>query len=169
VIWDEALFDFLEAKRENILNLDRDSLIHIVKRSCKIKAEVVSRDERESGLRSILNFGHTIGHAIETATEYRRYLHGETVAIGMALEAELSSMLNLIDSNNVTRIKALISSYGLPSEMPKDIDRKHVFSSMELDKKAIAGELRFILPEGIGKVSIQRGVEEKRIREVLQS
>lgn len=169
VIWDEALFDFLEARRENILNLDRDSLIHIVKRSCKIKAGVVSRDERESGLRSILNFGHTIGHAIETATEYRRYLHGETVAIGMALEAELSSMLNLIDSNNVTRIKALISSYGLPSEMPKDIDREHVFSSMELDKKAIAGELRFILPEGIGKVRIQRGVEEKRIREVLQS
>jgi len=169
VIWDEELFGFLEARREKILNLDMDSIIHIVTRSCEIKAEVVSRDERESGLRSILNFGHTIGHAIETATEYTQYLHGETIAIGMSLEARLSGMLNFIDNDTVLRIKALISSYGLPSEMPTDVDIEHVLSSMELDKKAIAGELRFILPEKIGKVRIQKGAEEEKIRELLHS
>lgn len=169
VIWDETLFDFLEAERDKILTLDRDSLIHVVKRSCEIKAEVVSTDERESGLRAILNFGHTIGHALETATEYQRYFHGETVAIGMVLEARLSSMLNFIDNDKVLRIKSLISSYGLPSEVPEDIDREHILSLMELDKKAIAGQLRFILPERIGKVRTQKGVEEKIIKEVLRS
>ncbi|MBM4128821.1 MAG: 3-dehydroquinate synthase, partial [Nitrospira sp.] len=94
-------------------------------------------------------------------------LHGETVAIGMVLEARLSSMLNFIEPDRVLRIKALISSYGLPSEVPEDIDRELVLSSMELDKKAIEGELRFVLPERIGKVNIQRGVEEETIREVL--
>src|SRR4030043_1327894 len=85
VIWDGKLFDFLEAGKKKILNLDNKSIMHIIKRSYEIKAEVVSKDERESGLRSILNFGHTIGHAIETATGYRRYLHREAVAIGMCL------------------------------------------------------------------------------------
>jgi len=83
VIYDEALFHTLEAKKDKILNLDRKVLVHIIKRSCEIKADVVSKDERESGLRSILNFGHTIGHAIETATDYKKYLHGEAVALGM--------------------------------------------------------------------------------------
>jgi len=169
VIWDGKLFDFLEAGKKGILNLDNKSIMHIIKRSCEIKAEVVSKDERESGLRSILNFGHTIGHAIETATGYRRYLHGEAVAIGMCLEAELSGKLKFIGSDKVRRIKSLVESYGLPSEMPEDIDIKHILSSMELDKKAVAGELRFILPERIGKVKIHKGVSEKVIRELLQT
>jgi len=169
VIWDGKLFDFLEAGKKKILNLDNKSIMHIIKRSCEIKAEVVSKDERESGIRSILNFGHTIGHAIETATGYRRYLHGEAVAIGMCLEAELSGKLKFIGSDKVRRIKSLVESYGLPSEMPEDIDIKHILSSMELDKKAVAGELRFILPERIGKVKIHKGVSEKVIRELLQT
>ena len=169
VIWDDGFFDFLETERKKILNLDREALLYIVKRSCEIKAEVVSKDERESGLRAILNFGHTIGHAIETATEYRKYLHGEAVAIGMHLEARLASMLNLIDIVTVSRIKALIDSYGLPSEKPLDIDVEHILSSMELDKKAVAGQLKFILPEKIGKVRIQAGVSWKIIKDLLQS
>lgn len=169
VIWDEELFGFLETKKQEILNLDIDALKHVIKRSCEIKAEVVSRDERESGLRSVLNFGHTIGHAIETVTGYTRYLHGEAVAIGMCLEARLSSELNFLEKNKVFRIKALIDSYGLPSEMPSDIDIRYILSSMELDKKAVAGELRFILPETIGRVRIHRGVSEKIIRDLLQS
>jgi 3-dehydroquinate synthase len=169
VIWDGKLFNFLEAGKKKVLNLDNKSIMHIIKRSCEIKAEVVSKDERESGLRSILNFGHTIGHAIETATGYRRYLHGEAVAIGMCLEAELSGKLKFIGSDKVRRIKSLVESYGLPSEMPEDIDIKHILSSMKLDKKAVAGELRFILPERIGKVKIHKGVPEKVIRELLQT
>jgi 3-dehydroquinate synthase len=169
VIHDKELFNFLEVNREKILNLDNKALTHIIKRSCKIKAEVVSKDERESGLRSILNYGHTIGHAIETVTEYKRYLHGEAVAIGMYLEARLSQMLDLIGRKQVFRIKDLIDSYGLPSEMPEDIDVNSILLSIQLDKKAVAGELKFILPEKIGKVRIHKGVTEKSIRKVLQS
>ncbi|OGW52923.1 MAG: 3-dehydroquinate synthase [Nitrospirae bacterium RBG_13_43_8] len=169
VIWDEELFDFLEAKRKKILNLDREALMYVIKRSCEIKAEVVSKDERESGLRAILNFGHTIGHAIETVTGYRKYLHGEAVAIGMHLEAKLAGMLNLFDDRKTLRIKALIDAYNLPSEMPQGIDVDHVLSAMELDKKAVAGKLRFVLPEKIGKVRIQKGVAEKVIRDLLKS
>ncbi len=169
VIWDEELFDFLEAKRKKILSLDRDALTHIIKRSCEIKAEVVSKDEREAGLRSILNFGHTIGHAIETATEYKQYLHGEAVAIGVHLEARLSDMLGLIDTKKVLRIKSLIDAFGLPSEMASGIEVQRILSSMELDKKAVAGKLKFILPEKIGSVRIEKEVPEKVIRDLLQS
>ncbi|MEW6213805.1 MAG: 3-dehydroquinate synthase [Nitrospirota bacterium] len=167
VIWDKELFDFLEANRDKILNIHRDAITHIIKRSCEIKAEVVSRDERESGLRAILNYGHTIGHAIETVTEYKRYLHGEAVAIGMYLETRLSNMLNFTGGDQVFRIKALIDSYGLPSEIPADIDINNILSSMQLDKKAVAGELKFILPERIGSVRIHKGINGKVIRDLL--
>ncbi|MBE0425021.1 MAG: 3-dehydroquinate synthase [Nitrospirae bacterium] len=168
VIYDRELFGFVEVAKEKILNLDKDSLTHIIKRSCRIKAEIVSRDERESGLRSILNYGHTIGHAIETVTEYRRFLHGEAVAIGMCLEAGLSRILNLINDNELSRIKSVIDSYGLPSEMPPDINVDGIFSSMQIDKKAVAGELKVILPEKIGVVRIYKGVTENEIRKLFK-
>jgi 3-dehydroquinate synthase len=167
VIYDENLFTFLETERDNILNLDRKALMHIIKRSCEIKAEVVSQDERESGLRAILNYGHTIGHAIETVTKYKRFLHGEAVAIGMYLEARLAQMMNLIHNDQVSRIKALIESYGLPSGMPSDINASSISLSMKLDKKAVAGELKFILPEKIGSVRIHSGITEQMIKDVL--
>jgi len=169
VIHDKELFDLLEVNRDKILNLDRDALTNIIKRSCEIKAEVVSKDERESGLRAILNYGHTIGHAIETVTEYKRFLHGEAVAIGMYLEARLSQMLNFIKGDQVFKIKNLIDSYGLPSEMPADIDINSILLSIQLDKKVVAGELKFILPEKIGSVRIHKGITEKFIKELLQS
>jgi 3-dehydroquinate synthase len=169
VIHDKGLFDLLEVNRDKILNLDRDALTNIIKRSCEIKAEVVSKDERESGLRAILNYGHTIGHAIETVTEYKRFLHGEAVAIGMCIEARLSQLLNFIDREQVLRIKAVIDSFGLPSEMPADIDINSILLSIQLDKKVVAGELKFILPEKIGSVRIHKGITEKFIKELLQS
>lgn len=169
VIRDKELFNFIEANREKILNLDSNILTHIIKRSCEIKAEIVSKDEREAGLRAILNFGHTIGHAIETVTEYKRFLHGEAVAIGMCVESRLSLMLGLIDAEQVSRIESVIRAFGLPSEMPEHIDMNGILSSIQLDKKAIAGELKFILPEKIGSVRIYKGVTEKSIKEVLQS
>jgi len=169
IIYDEKLFEFLEFNRKKILNLDSNALTFIIKRSCEIKANVVSKDERESGLRSILNYGHTIGHAIETVTGYTRFLHGEAVAIGMCLEARLSRMLNLIDKGQVSKIKAVVDSYGLPSEMPADIDMNSILSSMQLDKKAVAGKLKFILPEKIGRVKIQKGITERSLRELFES
>ncbi len=167
VIRDEELFRFLEQNREKILKLDSAALAHIIQRSCEIKAEVVSRDERESGLRAILNYGHTMGHAIETVTGYTQFLHGEAVAIGMCLEAWLARKLDILHSDDDQRIKALIASYGLPSEIPSDIPIDALMSAMKLDKKAVAGAMKFILPEKIGKVRIQQGPEEKVISDLL--
>jgi 3-dehydroquinate synthase len=169
VIYDRELFGFLADNKDRILDLDSAALAHIVQRSCEIKAEVVAKDEREAGLRAILNYGHTIGHAIETVTEYKRFLHGEAVAIGMHLEARLSRMLGLIDEAQVLKIKGVIDSYGLPSEKPASINAHSIFLSMQLDKKAVAGELKFILPEKIGSVRIHKGVSENQLREVLRS
>jgi len=169
IIYDSEIFAFLESNKDRTLNLEKDALIHIIKRSCEIKAAVVSQDERESGLRAILNYGHTIGHAIETVTGYTKFLHGEAVAIGMHLEARLAEMLTLIDREQVSRIKSLINAYGLPYEKPADIKPHSIFLSMQLDKKAVAGELKFILPEKIGSVRIQGNVPEKSIREVLEA
>jgi 3-dehydroquinate synthase len=169
VIYDKGLFDFIETNRDMILNLDRNALTHIIKRSCKIKAEVVAKDERESGLRAILNYGHTIGHAIETVTGYTQFLHGEAVAIGMYREAVLSHLLGFIPQEQVSRIKAVIDSYGLPSAMPPDLNVDKLLASMQLDKKTEAGQLKFILPEKIGAVRIHKGITEKAIRESLVS
>jgi 3-dehydroquinate synthase len=168
VIRDKEMFDFLEARRDDILNLGMEALTHIIKRSCEIKAEVVSSDEREAGMRAILNYGHTIGHAIETTTKYEKYLHGEAIAIGMCLEAKLAEILGLIDKDQVLRIRQIIHSYGLPSGMPETISTSSVSLSMKLDKKAVAGELKFILPERIGSVRTLTGVSDEVIREALQ-
>jgi 3-dehydroquinate synthase len=169
VIYDGELFDFLEVNKDQILDLDSRVMTHIIKRSCEIKADVVSKDERESGLRAILNYGHTIGHAVETVSGYKRFLHGEAVAIGMFLEARLSQILGLINKDHVSRIKAVIDSYGLPSEMPEDMDVQSILLSMQLDKKAVAGEIKFIFPEKIGQVRIHKGVAGNTIRDLLQS
>ncbi|PKL51701.1 MAG: 3-dehydroquinate synthase [Nitrospira bacterium HGW-Nitrospira-1] len=154
VIWDNDFFSYLETNRDKLLRLDIAALTYIIRRSCEIKAEVVSKDERESGLRAILNYGHTIGHAIETVTGYRKYLHGEAVAIGMYMEAKLSQQIGLIDNKEVLRIKALIASYGLPSEMPGEIKANDLIEVMRIDKKTIGGKMHFVLPEKAGSVRI---------------
>lgn len=167
VIWDKEFFEFLKDNRDRILNLDKDALKFIIKHSCEIKAEVVSKDERESGLRTILNYGHTIGHAIETATGYTRYLHGEAIAIGMNLEARLSSLLSFLDSRDADMIRSMLASYGLPTEVPSDISGDKLLSSMELDKKVLSGKMRFVLPEKIGAVKVE-GVSAEAVSEVLK-
>ncbi len=167
VIWDEELFEFLEKNRDPILTLDAERLMHIIKRSCGIKAEVVSKDERESGLRAILNYGHTVGHAVETETGYSKFLHGEAVAIGMHIEARLSEIMGLIDKKQVSEIKALIDSYGLPSELPPGLNADNLIPHMRLDKKTEAGEMKFILPEKIGKVRIRKGINIENITKAL--
>jgi 3-dehydroquinate synthase len=168
VIWDRDFFDYLEKHREDIMKLRGEALIGIIKRSCEIKAEVVSRDEREAGLRAILNYGHTIGHAVETATGYTRYLHGEALAMGMHTEAELARTLGITDREEVALIKALIDSYGLPSGLPGDVDKEALVGAMELDKKALAGTLRFTLPEKVGKVKVNEPVDREKLRAVLR-
>lgn len=163
VIWDEDFFAYLEANRDKILRLDKEAMTHIIRRSCEIKAEVVSKDERESGLRAILNYGHTVGHAIETVTGYKKYLHGEAVAIGMYMEARLSQKLGLIEKKAVGRIKALIDSYELPSEMPTEIQVNDLMEKMWIDKKTVGGKMHFVLPEKVGAVKIHSGITSEDI------
>ncbi len=167
VIWDAELFGVLEEKREAILNLDMDVISYLIKRSCQIKAEVVSKDERESGLRAILNYGHTIGHAVETETGYSKYLHGEAVAMGMCLAARLSEALGMMESACVERIKSVIRAYGLPVELPKDLNDDKLISLITMDKKAAAGEIKFILPKDIGNVVIHKGVDLKILKRIV--
>lgn len=168
VIWDAEFFDYLAHNREALLSLDPSVLTRVIMRSCAIKAEVVSRDERESGLRSILNYGHTIGHAIEAVEGYGKLLHGEAVAIGMNLEARLSRSLGLLGAEDASRIKALIDAYGLPSMLPAEAAPSSVLEAMALDKKALSGKLRFTLPERIGAVKLLVEVEPGRVTRVLQ-
>jgi len=132
------------------------ALEHIVARSARIKARVVSKDEREAGLRRILNYGHTLGHAIETVTGYGRLHHGEAIAIGMEFAARLSARLGLCGPSLVDRQRRLLERIGLPTELPPRIDPARLLAAMALDKKVKGGQCHFILPEErIGRVVVQ--------------
>jgi 3-dehydroquinate synthase len=168
IIEDPELFHYLKTNRENISSLGK-SIIHIIKRSCEIKADVVSKDERESGLRAILNYGHTIGHAIETVTGYKKYLHCEAIAIGMYAAAELAVKMGMLSGDETLKIKDLIELYDLPAAIPEGLSTGDIISVMEVDKKAKAGKLKFILPEGIGTVRIEDDVDRQMIREVIEA
>ena len=168
VIWDKDFFSFLEKNTKAILDLG-DELTTAITRSCAIKAEVVSKDEREAGLRAILNFGHTFGHAIETLTGYRAFRHGEAVAAGMALAAEFSSHLGLCERDVAERIKALLSLFGLPAEAPplQGVDSNKFLEPIRRDKKVAGGRLRFVLTAEIGRASLME-VEEKAVIDFLK-
>ncbi|MEK6681458.1 MAG: 3-dehydroquinate synthase [Nitrospirota bacterium] len=154
VIADEGLFSYLEENLNDILSQKTDNLLYIIKRSCEIKAGIVEEDEREvSGRRALLNFGHTFGHAIETITGYKKFKHGEAVAIGMALAAKLAVHLNLCHYDVYKRINDLLNRIGLPTEMP-GLRIKEAVKIMQHDKKVSRGKIRFILPERIGKMSV---------------
>ncbi|QWR78026.1 3-dehydroquinate synthase [Candidatus Magnetomonas plexicatena] len=169
VIKDKEFFHYLKNHREQILNKEDTALTHIIKRSCQIKAEVVSFDERESGLREILNFGHTIGHAIESVTGYMRYLHGEAVAIGMNFESRLSVKLGLFDEKQSYDIMDLIESYGLPATITSEkLSVNSLLDAMSHDKKAESGSLKFVLPEKIGTVKVLKGINREDIASVLK-
>jgi 3-dehydroquinate synthase len=167
IIYDAELFEYMEKKRDDILALDPAALAHIIKQSCAIKAEVVMQDERESGIRAILNFGHTIGHAVETETHYQQYTHGEAVALGMCLEARLSETLGLIKPDVTKRIIQLVEAYKLPTCLPDKVNPERLLGHMARDKKTYAGEMTFILPRKIGEVSIKKGVKSTDAEKVL--
>ena len=140
VIADEAFFEYVEQHIEPILRLDDAPVAQIVKRSCEIKAQVVSEDERESDRRRILNFGHTIGHALESLGGYRGLIHGEAVAIGMIYEADLARHLGLCDEAVVTRLRALVRAAGLPTCLPP-VTFSALWRAMQQDKKVSAGTI----------------------------
>lgn len=150
VIADAALFRQLEEKLDDILKGDAAMLAEIVAASCAIKARVVEKDERESDLRAVLNFGHTVGHALEAVTGYEKYLHGEAVAIGMVQAARISLAEGVCDAESFDRIQRLIVRAGLPVKIPAEVSLQELIKHMEVDKKSAAGKIKFVLCEGIG-------------------
>lgn len=167
VIYDAELFSYLENHVDEILTLDKKVLQHIIARSCEIKADVVSKDEKEMSLRIILNFGHTIAHAIENVTEYKVYNHGEAVAIGMHGALLISQKLGLIDDEVITRIKDLIQRFHLPL-YTKHCLPEQLFGILFRDKKVVNGKIKWVLTDKIGNAIICSDIEDKIIRNVLQ-
>jgi 3-dehydroquinate synthase len=151
IIADPALFRLLEEKIERLLSLELKLLIDVIATCCAIKARVVEQDEREDDYRAVLNFGHTIGHALEAATAYTKFLHGEAVGVGMAKATALSWHQGLCDQKSLDRIVQLIQRSGLPIELPAEIAPQSLIQGMEVDKKAAAGKIKFVMCEGIGK------------------
>jgi 3-dehydroquinate synthase len=141
-------------------------LIHAVRRSCELKAALVAEDERESGARAMLNLGHTFGHAIEAATGYGSWLHGEAVAAGMVIAAELSSRAGLLEAAEVARIRKLIARAGLPVAAPKLTDERW-HELIALDKKGAKGRVRFVLLEGIGKATLKGQIDDVLVRQAI--
>jgi len=166
VIADAGLFEFLETHYKEILNLDQKSLAHIVETSCAIKAEVVEKDERESHYRMVLNFGHTFGHAIESLTGYSQFVHGEAVAIGMVLAAQLSYSVGKCSEEVPKRLEALLKNLGLPVDMP-GLDSSAVVESLYHDKKTMDHKIKFILVKEIGSIEIVDQISEAEILKVL--
>jgi 3-dehydroquinate synthase len=165
IVADEDLFRFVEQRAPELLGLDPLALQYVVGCSCRIKAQVVAADEREGGLRAILNFGHTVGHALESASGYRHLLHGEAISAGMVAASRLASRLGLFDSDQAERVEALLSRLGLPARASADCGELLTF--MARDKKARAGRLRMILPRRIGCVTIVDDVPESELTRVL--
>jgi 3-dehydroquinate synthase len=151
VILSPELFTLLEERLAEVLRLDPALLIAVVKTCCQLKALVVEEDETESDYRAILNFGHTLGHAIESATEYKRFLHGEAVAIGMQFAAHVSHRRGLCRAETNARIHRLLQKTGLPSEIPTTLAAEHLLSGIATDKKVTGGKVKFVCIEEIGK------------------
>ena len=169
---DKDMFEYLETHMEDILNLDKEACERISEDNCRIKYEVVMKDELESGLREVLNLGHTVGRAVETVSDYE-LLHGEAVSIGLVAAVKISEQLGLVTASDRERVVALLAKAGLPVAIPDYIDREVLVKKLYTDKKVRDGKLRFVLQDGIGSVKeFEPGVfatplEESFVREVI--
>jgi len=170
IIYDLALFEKIERDLPKLLRRDADTLTDIVARCCEIKADVVGQDETESGLRAILNFGHTIGHALEAISRYGKYLHGEAISIGQVAAARISAQSYGLPASDAERIAKLFQGAGLPTAVKlKDTDRRKLFAAMKLDKKVSDGEIKFVLARKIGQVEFGQSVPQKILEQTLNS
>jgi 3-dehydroquinate synthase len=154
LIRDKEFFNWLEQNMDRLLARETDALIFAIERSCRCKADIVAADERESGQRALLNLGHTFGHAIETGTGYGNWLHGEAVAAGMAMAADLSARHDWISEQDVARIRKLLARAGLPVKPPAEMTRPQFLDLMAVDKKAVDGGLRLVLMKAIGAACV---------------
>ena len=166
VALDAPFVDWLDANIEKLLGREREALVYAVRRSCELKAAIVAQDERESGVRAHLNFGHTFGHAIETATGFGPWLHGEAVAAGMVMASELSVRTGLLAVADARRIRCLIARAGLPVQGPQ-LARERWHELMAVDKKAAGGKVRFVLLEGMGRATVKSGVQSTLVDDAI--
>jgi 3-dehydroquinate synthase len=165
-ILDLEFVAWLEQNMHRLLAREHEALEHAVRRSCELKAQVVAADERETGLRAILNFGHTFGHAIEAGVGYGEWLHGEAVGTGMVMAAELSARVGTLARADAERVKALIARAGLPMKGP-DVGADRYLELMQVDKKAEGGRLRFVVLEGIGRARLRADIDSRLVKDSL--
>ncbi|CAM2800618.1 3-dehydroquinate synthase [Paenibacillus sediminis] len=167
LIWDEAFARWCDQHAEDLLALDPETLAYGLEKGCSIKAQIVSRDERENDLRAILNLGHTLGHAIEATAGYGEFLHGEAISIGMAGAALLAVQLGA-DPSLYTETKRILERFGLPTVMPKHLDTDQVMNAMMHDKKFKEGNMVYIVPKAIGQVYIDTNMKVSAVRNMVE-
>ena len=167
LIKDKGLFEFISLNFGKVLCKDEKVLIELIKRNCEIKARIVEEDELESGLRKIVNYGHTIGHALETLTNYKIYSHGEAIAIGMAVEGLIANKLGMLSELELVKQNDLIKKIGLPIKLP-DINTKKLIEELKKDKKVVGGKIEFVLLMGIGTAEYGVNVTDKIISESIE-
>ncbi|MCL4409075.1 MAG: 3-dehydroquinate synthase [Gammaproteobacteria bacterium] len=167
IMADVTFFEWLEANLSAVLARDADALIYAIRRSCEIKADVVAADETEQGVRALLNLGHTFGHAIESATGYQSWLHGEAVAAGMLLATRLDVETGHLQADAGTRITQLLQRSGLPLTPPATMTTDDWIALMSRDKKVKAGKIRFILPTEIGAAAIVDNITQQQLVAIL--
>lgn len=168
LIRDLPFLEWLEAHIEHLLARDAAALTEAIERSCRNKAEIVALDERETGDRALLNLGHTFGHAIETGMGYGEWLHGEAVAVGMCLAADLSARLGWLDTGDAERVRTLISRAGLPLDPPAQLTPDDFLRLMAVDKKAKEGKVRFVLLKRLGCATLASGIDPHLLRKTLE-
>jgi 3-dehydroquinate synthase len=168
LIVDREFFDWLEANAQKLLARDPAALAHAIKRSCEVKAEIVGRDEREQGERALLNLGHTFGHAIESATNYSTWLHGEAVGAGMLLAADMSARIGWMSAGDVERVEHVLQLFGLPVDV-RALSAETLAEKMKIDKKVAAGRIRLVLLKAIGKSVVTGDYADTALRETLRA
>jgi 3-dehydroquinate synthase len=163
---DASFVDWLESNVEKILRRDHGALAHAIRRSCELKARIVAADEREAGERALLNFGHTFGHAIEAGTGYGTWLHGEAVAAGMVMAAELSALMGQLKKNEVSRVRALVKRAGLPVNGPA-LAPERMLELMAVDKKTLHGRNRFVVLESVGRAALRGNIDTALVTQAV--
>ncbi|MGL4746923.1 MAG: 3-dehydroquinate synthase [Shewanella sp.] len=167
IMWDADFFRWLENNVQPLKSLDTQALVYAISRCCEIKADVVSQDETEQGVRALLNLGHTFGHAIEAEMGYGHWLHGEAVAAGTVLAAQTAKSLGLIDESIVCRIVQLLQAFDLPIKAPESMDFDSFIQHMRRDKKVLGGQIRLVLPTAIGRAEVFSQVSESTLEQVI--
>jgi 3-dehydroquinate synthase len=167
IIYDLEFFEWLEANQDAIKNKQTDCLQQMIGRCCEIKAEIVAKDEKESGIRALLNLGHTFGHAIEAEQGYGNWLHGEAVAAGIMLACQVAKAKTWLSKSELLRVESLLNYFNLPVIPPKNMGYEDFMRHMAHDKKVVEGQIRFVIPRSLGQAVVTKDVHDTLLRTIL--